>query len=280
MYKSKHLLAAVFVFAITISEALAEHEVTGLRADIYSETAAELFWDRIPGVTLQYEITRDDGVISITDGTSYFDPNRIPGVANTYTVTSIDSDGIRADGLTLTVGPFRQNLEVKHLRGDVYSATAAELFWIRDPGKNCIYEIVRSDGVTATTDGNSYYDDFREPGVLYTYEITAIDAEGNRSLPATIRLPAFGYESINSPQATGLRATVYSSTAAELHWDRVPNRNLRYEVLRDDGLTNITNGTSYYDNQRTPGKSNTYFIVTIDEEGNRSTAASIDVSGS
>jgi fibronectin type 3 domain-containing protein len=87
----------------------------------------------------------------------------------------------------------------------------------------------------------------------------------------------FGTESILSPQATGIRATVYSATAAELLWDRVPNRALRYEILRDDGLSNTTNGTSYYDNRRLRGRSNTYLVTTIDEEGSRSSPVLIDV---
>lgn len=253
-------------------------DVTGLRADIYSTTTAELFWDRVPNQALTYEVVRDDGQTHVTEGTSYYDTNRSDGITNEYTVVSIDDDGVRSNPTSVTVGPFSQSsLQVLHLRADVYSNTAAELFWIRVPERDLTYEIMRDDGMIATTKGDSHYDDTRTPGTINDYTVTTIDEQGVRSLPVTIKVAAFGVESINSPPATGLRASVYSSTAAEIIWDRVPNRALRYEILRDDGLSNITNGTSYYDNRRLPGRANTYIITTIDEEGNRSSQVSIDV---
>ncbi len=257
--------------------AAAAPDVTGLRSDIYSATAAELFWDRVPGQALAYEIMRGDGEVATTDGTSYFDSNRPAGVVE-YTVTAIDSEGSRSDPAAISVGPFDQaSLQPLQLRADVYSQTAAELFWLRAPGVGISYEVVRDDGLTATTQGNSFYDDTRTPGATNAYTVTAIDAQGVRQMPATLTVRAFGFESIMSPPATGVRAAVYSPVAAELFWERVPNRALRYEVLRDDGLSNVTNGTSFYDNKRLPGRSNSYLITTIDEEGNRSTPVSIDV---
>ena len=277
----KLLAGSVLALGLTLSSVVhaAAPNVTGLRADIYSGTAAELFWDRIPNQSLTYEVLRDDGMLETTNGTSYFDSTRTPGIVNDYSVTAIDSDGMRSTATTVTVGPFDQaSLQVLHLRGDLYSSTAAELFWIRVPNRNLSYEIMRDDGVTNITNGDSFFDGSRTPGVTNTYTVTTIDEQGVRSLPASLVLAPFGgFESIISPPATGLRATVYSATAAEILWDRVPNRALRYEVLRDDGLTNITNGTSYYDNKRLPGAANTYILTTIDEEGNRSSQVSIDV---
>lgn len=253
-------------------------DVTGLRSDIYSASAIELFWDRVPNRALTYEILRDDGALATTDGTSYFDPARTPGRSTDYAVTAIDEEGARSDPATISVGPFAQeSLQVLQLRADTYSHTAAELFWLRVPGRDLSYEVARDDGLVATTRGNSYFDDTRTPGVTNTYTVTTIDEDGVRQQPATLIVRPFGTESINSPRATGLKASVYSGTAAELFWDRVPNRALRYEVLRDDGLSNVTNGTSFYDNRRRPGVSNRYIVTTIDEAGNRSAPASIDV---
>jgi len=278
MISIKNILTSGLIGYSLIWTLHANADVTGLRADLYSTTTAELFWDRVPNEILSFEILRDDGVQNTTDGTSFLDSNRTPGAVNTYTVTAIDSQGVRSEPLSLVVEAYGSaGPQVIHLRGDVYSSTAAELFWVKEPGNLCTFEVVRDDGVTATVLGNSYYDDSREPGIYYTYTVTAIDELGNRSQPTSLKLPPFGYESISSPPVTGLLASVYSGVAAELHWDRVPNRDLRYEILRNDGLSNITNGTSYYDNHRVPGASNTYIVTTIDEEGNRSTPVSIDV---
>lgn len=253
-------------------------DVTGLRADIYSDTAIELFWDRVPNQYLQYEISRDDAVLGMVDGTSYYDDSRAVNSASDYSVVAIDSTGDRSDASSITVGVFDQeNLQPRHLRGDVYSSTAAELFWVRVPGRAISYEIMRDGELIGTTAGDSFHDPARTPGEVNTYTVTPIDEDGVRGLPASIILNAFGTESIISPVVTGLRASVYSSTAAEIHWDRVPNRSLRYEIIRNDGMSNTTNGNSYYDNKRVPGESNTYLIITIDEEGNRSSQVSIDV---
>lgn len=277
-------LSTAFVATCSLVVSLMGHahgaapDVTGLRADIYSSTSSELFWDRVPNQTLSYEVLRDDGLRETTDGTSYFDSTRTPGVTNDYSVTAIDGDGMRSSPTTVTVGPFDQSsLQVIHLRADVYSSTSAELFWMRVANRDLTYEIMRDDGVTNVTRGDSYYDSDRTPGQINSYTVTIIDEQGMRHLPATIVVRSFGFESIDSPPATGLRATVYSPRAAEIFWDRIPNRALRYEILRDDGLSNVTNGTSYYDNRRVPGSGNTYLITTIDEEGNRSSAVSIDV---
>jgi len=266
------------MMALMYSAHSAASDVTGLRADIYSRTTAELFWDRVSGKALVYEIERDDGQKDTSTGTSFYDANRISGLTNEYTVTSIDEDGTRSNPTSIVVGPFDQeNLQVLHLRADIYSNSTAELFWVRVPDRDLVYEIMRDDGLVATTRGNSYYDNSRTKGVINEYTVTTIDEQGSRSLPVTIKVAAFGSESINSPPVTGLRASVYSSTAAELHWDRIPSRALRYEILRDDGFSNITNGNSYYDNKRIPARENTYIITTIDEEGNRSSPVSIDV---
>ena len=271
--------AGLFGCALTSSVFVhAAFEITGLRADTYSATAAELFWDRAPNTYMIFEVARDDGAVDFTDGTSYFDSARTPGVSYTYTVTAVNASGEHVDSEEISIGEYSPDgLQVKHLRGDVYSSTAAELFWVKDSDRKCTYEIIRNDGVAVTTDGDSYFDDSREAGVQYEYTVTAIDPDGNRSQSVAITLAPFSYSLINSPQATGVRYTLYSAVAVELHWDRIPNRHMRYEILRDDGLSNITNGVSYYDNQRVPGQANTYFIVAIDEEGNRSAPVTIDV---
>lgn len=252
--------------------------VTGLRADIYSSTAIELFWDRVPNQAMQYDIQKDGVLIDTIDGTSFFDPERSPDAINEYTVTAIDAAGIRSVSTTLSVGSFSpSNLQAQDLRGDVYSSTTAELFWTRVPDRNLHYEITRNDGIVGYTNGNSYYDASRLPGVVNDYTVVTIDEQGIRSQAATLRLPAFGSESNSSPAATGLRATIYSSTAAELFWDRLPNRALRYELIRNDGYSNIVNGSSYFDDKRVPDEPSTYLITTIDEEGNRSSTLSLDV---
>jgi len=200
--KTKRMFIAFCIIAMSIinhAQAAAPN-VTGLRADIYSITAAELFWDRIPNQTLTYEILRDDGQTQLSDGTSYYDSTRTAVAVNVYSATAIGAQGMRSSPTLLTVGPFDQNsLQILHLRADVYSSTTAELFWTRVPNRNLTYEIMRDDGLVNTTQGDRFYDDSRTPGILYDYTVTTIDEQETRSLPATIKVAIFGSETIDSP---------------------------------------------------------------------------------
>jgi len=71
---------------------------------------------------------------------------------------------------------------VGNLTGAVYSRSAVEIFW--DPATSADaaitgYEIKRNGRLVATRDGQSYFDDGLRSNVAYTYEVRAIDANGN-----------------------------------------------------------------------------------------------------
>lgn len=61
------------------------------------------------------EILRDDGEQNTTKGTSFLDSNRTPEAVNTYTVTSIVSQGVRSEALSVLVGPYGSDMpEIIH----------------------------------------------------------------------------------------------------------------------------------------------------------------------
>lgn len=65
----------------------------------------------------------------------------------------------------------------------------------------------------------------------------------------------------------GLSITRYSSTSAELFWDRSTIPGLRYEVSRDSVLLGTTNGTSFYDNNLSVDEPfHNYFVVALDSD--------------
>lgn len=63
---------------------------TGLRAETYSPTAAELFWERPEAIGLRYRILRDGKILTTTNGVSHFDDTRIPGREHHYSVIALD----------------------------------------------------------------------------------------------------------------------------------------------------------------------------------------------
>ena len=97
---------------------------------------------------------------------------------------------ISTDPRSVTVDPAGSPSEPpsppEDIRITIYSPTAAELFWTRAPQRERVRSTeVRRDGeLIATVPGNSFYDDTRECGTAYVYELTAIDADGLRSEPS------------------------------------------------------------------------------------------------
>ncbi|MFK7890999.1 MAG: hypothetical protein AB8B63_09325 [Granulosicoccus sp.] len=76
--------------------------------EIYSDSAAELFWDR-PGAQefiVSTEISRDGMIIGQTPGTSFFDDGRSLGTLHGYRLVAIDRDGIRSEPTFVNPGPF------------------------------------------------------------------------------------------------------------------------------------------------------------------------------
>ena len=185
---------------------------SSLRAEPYSGSAGEVFWDRVPGANLSYEVRLDGETVATTNGTSYFVGNR-PGLDGTSVeVVAIGPDGTRSDASSTVLGSgdgdnsgggveSGPSLSAPaNLRAEVYSATAAELFWDR-ASPELRYEVRRDEESIATTDGTSYFDDALDGGREYRYEVVAIDATGRRSDASSVALvtPAVSAGTPNPP---------------------------------------------------------------------------------
>ena len=173
-----------------------------LRVVRYSFKDAELFWDRAADPLLQYEVRRDGVVLrSPFFGTSFFDTTLVDNAGATYEVIAIASDGSRSTTSSVVLAgentsgalPGETPLSgaipsPEALRVDVYSSTAAELFWTRAPSDAQIVstEVTRDGVIVGNSPGNSFFDNTRMPGIQHTYMLVAIDASGNRSEVASI----------------------------------------------------------------------------------------------
>jgi len=74
------------------------------RFEVYSDSAAELFWQRSTNVAVSgYELTRNGESLGIFDALSYFDDTLSIGVDYTYTVAAIGIDGDRSGAAVLTL---------------------------------------------------------------------------------------------------------------------------------------------------------------------------------
>jgi len=283
MHHQKTLFTTLLLpFLIWVQAAAADQpDIPGnLRAAVYSTSAAEIFWDRqSPGAHAvnRYEISRDGILLDTRDALSYFDDTLSPGIRYSYAVRAIDSAGNRsaAASVTLTTNGSRQEgpEAPASLRGEVYSSTALELFWLRAaPGTR--YEVFRDGQRLVNTDGISFFDNHLIARHTYIYNVVAIDAQGNRSSEASTITLSTGPvpPGIEVPAPANARLDVYSSTAVELFWDRPPAsaQVVSTRVTREGVEIARTNGTSYFDSSRSPGQNYTYELTAIDRTGAQS----------
>ena len=71
---------------------------------------------------------------------------------------------------------------VSELTGTVYSKTALEIFWepaVSEDATVVNYEVKRNGELVETRDGRSFYENELEPDTEYTYDVRAIDSNGN-----------------------------------------------------------------------------------------------------
>jgi len=276
-----------------------------LRVEVYSKTAAEIFWDRATddGWVMGYEIAVNSEIVDTPDALSHFFDDLEAGVSYEVVVTSLDDEGDRSTPATISFVTGEASPPTdpgtgsepadgppaapNGLVASVYSSGSGELFWDRPDAFGLVYEVTRDGTVLATTDGTSYYERDLEQGTEYQYEVVAIDPLGQRSTPGMVLLETAassggtgGGDTGETPPTaapasmpTGLTANIYSSRSIELTWDRPEGFGLTYEVMRDGSVLGTTNGISFQDTGLTAGIVYFYEVVAIDQAGERSDTA-------
>ncbi len=264
-----------------------------LSAHVYSNSAAELFWERSSddGFVLEYNILRNGALIDTRDALSFFDNSLHTGIDYTYSIVAVDSDGnhsassnicVRTDGDCQAVDTGNNGAGdtlPAGLHASVYSATAAELFWDRGAAA-AVYTVSRDGTTIGTTNGTSFFDDSRTPGIDYTYVVSTTS-----SSPAGIFVGADGTTKLitdpheppvtdpESPSGADLfsnkRVVLYSANAGELFWDRPPAIAgvIDTAVERNGVMLGSTTGTSFFDDTRDPGQVYTYELIAFSMDG-------------
>lgn len=159
------------------------------------------------------------------------------------------------------------------LTATMYSNTVGEVRWSRstdDSGVVIGYEITRDGVVLGVFDALSFVETDLSPATEYVYGVTAIDNAGQRSETSTVML-----STVFAP--TGLTSAVYSTTAAEIFWNRSSTRGLQYEVRRDGMMLGVTDGVSWFDDGLASAMSYVYEVITFDATGRRSAPVVVSV---
>ena len=257
-----------------------------LAANAYSGTAGGVRWERATddrGVR-GYELTRDGRVLGVFDALSYVDRDLGPGLVYRYGVTPVDTAGQRAtssafvmlrtpgDGDGTAAGPRPP----AGLRATAYSGTAGAISWTRSATPGLRYDVSRDgEPLLSGTDHLSYVDTTLAPGGDYVYEVVAVRPDARRSEPARVTLstPGESGEPVVVPGApANARLERYSTTAAELFWERPPaaERVRSTEVLRDGAPLGTAEGNSFFDDTLEPGRRHVYELTAIGADGARS----------
>ena len=269
-----------------------------LTSSVYSSSAAEVFWDRSGQRGLSYEVSVDGGQVVTTDGTSAFLSGLDGARGRGVDVVAIDRTGQRSGAANVTLGgggggnssPPSGNGDApaapSNLRGELYSSSAGEVFWDRVSGTRLEYEVSLGGEVVTTTTGTSYFVGNR-PGLDGTSaEVVAVAPDGARSSASSTTLGSGGSSNPTPdpdpgtdvpPAPANARIDVYSGTAAELFFDRAPSSTnvVETEIVRDGETLGTTNGTSFFDPDRTPGRSYIYELVAVNASGARSSASTV-----
>lgn len=105
--------------------------ITGLTVNVYSQHAAEVFWDRLPGAGIQYRIQKDGETMATINGTSWFHDGYSPGGTSTVTVTALYPDGEGSNlRMAMVLTPGDALSDTPTINRDTYSAILEEVFGI------------------------------------------------------------------------------------------------------------------------------------------------------
>ncbi len=167
-----------------------------LSAQVYSDTALELFWVSNDVNALTFEVRRENQLLTTNDGRSYFD-NTIQGARQyNYTVTGVNAAGnaVVTDSVSVSIDgtPAESSPAVTgglNLSAQAYSQSAIELFWSTDQlasNVNYQFEIYQNSVLLDTTDGRSFFRDNLTAGTANEFFVIALDGAGVAVLTESI----------------------------------------------------------------------------------------------
>ena len=172
-------------------------------------------------------------------------------------------------------------MSVEGLHADVYSTSALELFWNRQSEQGVSYRIAVDGESRDVISGTSYYLDGLNEGRQYSFSVTVITGSGAESEAVTVQATPSAPVAVLSgqgPQPPQNASLVrYSSTAAELFWDRALTVEgiVGTDVYRDGNYLTTVPGNSFFDDARSPEQDYEYTLIAVDGAGGRSEPAAV-----
>lgn len=270
--------------------------VTGVKFD-----GQQILWDEQPGAA-GYNVYLDfSRYLDTVRGSTAYTPTE----SGRYYIAAFDDAGnfsplqiIEDDGnalqLTNSVSVMLTTIAdlppPDNTIGTVYSITAGEIFWDRVFSDVLEYDIYLNNAFAGSTKGTSFFIDSLTPETENIVSVAARNSAGATSEKVALLFDTsrggFPFPAVDPTSNPGqeplppqnARLVVYSSTAAELFWNRpLPETNIvSTEISRDGVVLGTSPGTSFFDDTREPDTLYSYQLVAIDTNGVRSEPAVIN----
>lgn len=261
------------------------NSVSRLRAEIYSNTAAELFWE-VGNADRSHVFINGKLIARIKEGHSLFIEDLPPGESVLVSVGEgwpYDPEPQFSYILTYDTPlmhvwldmpgdpdpkPDTETPPVSGLSAQAYSKSAGEVFWDRADNPLTLYRVFLDNKLIVETDAVSWYFDELSADTAYTVGVVAIDParpeDANASERVETSFVTFGGDDDRPKcQVQGLYSAVYSSTAAEVFWNREA-AGTQYELFLNDEFLINTDATSWYFDDLLPGSEYHFTIAKID----------------
>jgi uncharacterized repeat protein (TIGR03806 family) len=228
------------------------------------------------------------GTVAKLRGSGYYYVARIwPTPGATAAQVSVGANAVNPQGkgslasatLPLVLIPDTAAPETPGNLTAVPFVTEVELSWTAAGDNVAVenYEVWRNGIQIATVEGTTFTDSNLDPETAYTYEVTAVDAADNHSLPAAVNATTAA-DTVAPEMPPGLAATP-ALNSVSLSWgaayDEVAIQE--YRVLRGSDVIATVTGLSYNDTGLTDGTSYTYRVIAIDTSLNLSAEAVVEV---
>ncbi len=268
-----------------------------------------LTWDAPASGLLptSYNIYRGADLIAIVPGYGYGpfeyeDAGLDPNTTYTYNIYSV-YDGITSDPATITLSVF--------CYPELFPPSAVTSSCSLDKNYTITWEVPTSGATPVEYEIYSDaslthlvatvlaygYDSFMyeltglDPNMSYIYYIVSVDGYGDKSQPASVTVgPCISIlppASVNGCK-TQNRFLLQTDYINNITWTAPASGSspVAYKIYRDAGLTQLVATVSasgslqYYDHNRNPNDVYSYYIVSVDGNGNVSTAKSVTVTQS
>jgi fibronectin type 3 domain-containing protein len=241
----------------------------------------EVSWDASTddASAVAYRVYRNGAFVGTTTATSWT-ANPADGTTYIYSVRAIDSAGNLGEAsapVSVTTPDQTAPSAPTNLTAQALANPArVQLSWTAatDAAGVAGYEVSRDGVVIGTTPTPAITDASVNGSTSYTYSVTAYDAAGNRSDPATVQVTTL--ENVPPTSPTGLTAAALSRPPrVQLGWTAATDDTgvTAYRVYRNGSSIATVPSTSYLDAAVKQSTTYGYFVTALDQAGNESPAS-------